>query len=44
MTAMNKAEQDAITNVAQLGDFLFSVLENGTMVYEDLSDELVVEI
>jgi hypothetical protein len=27
-----------------LGDFLFSVLENGTMVYEDLSDELVVEI
>lgn len=44
MNAMTNVELSAINNVEQLGDFLFSVLPNGVCMYQDISDEIVVDL
>lgn len=43
MNAMTNVELNAISNVEQWDDFLFSVLADGTMIYEEI-DELVIDI
>lgn len=44
MNVLNNAELNAVANVEQLGDFLFSVLDDGiTCMFQEI-DELVIDM